>query len=124
MSRSNPHDDSKFLILLASAMAAGEAAALSAIPSPMCVSNGGELVAVSIHGECGGARVVVKDRRTRFARWLLASRCGEYDECVRGVCFYAPNPTQSAVRALAFAEAAARVLREAGVRAASQSLRD
>lgn len=89
---------------------AGELAAAECVPTPMKIS-GGELI---MDGECGGAYVVVPDARTGFARWLKTSGHGKR-HYGSGISFGAKTEGQSADRAMAYAEAFARVLRRNGI---------
>jgi hypothetical protein len=79
-------------------------------PTPMKIS-GGELI---MDGECGGAYVRILDARKGFAHWLRTSGHGDRDHRA-GILFYAETNTQSADRAMAYAEAFAQVLRRNGV---------
>ena len=88
---------------------AGEIAAAECVPTPMKII-GGELI---MDGECGGAYVVVPDARKGFARWLKTS--GHGDRQPGSVYFYARTEGQSVDRAVAYAEAFARVLRRNGI---------
>lgn len=88
---------------------AGELAAEECVPTPMKIS-GGELI---MDGQCGDAYVVVPDARKGFARWLKTSSHG--DRQPGSVYFYARTEGQSVDRAVAYAEAFARVLRRNGI---------
>jgi len=89
---------------------AGKQAEAECVPTPMKIS-GGELI---MDGECGGAYVRIPDARKGFAHWLKTNGHGDRDHRV-GILFYAETNTQSADRAMAYAEAFAQVLRRNGV---------
>ena len=116
--------DSNFSELLDRVFAAGRVAALDAVPSTMCVFESNGVVDVAIHGVCGGSRILVEDRRTKFARWLIRYQKGYADERCRCVCIRYLEPTQSFVRAAAFARAAVSVLVAAGIRSRAEDYFD
>lgn len=91
------------------AEAAGARAAEVCIPKPIVVDG-----RVYMEGNCGGAFVVVQDARRGFARWLKAHGIGR-PGYPRGYEVSAMNCGQSADKAIAYAQAFAKVLRRNGV---------
>lgn len=81
------------------ANAAGIEAANTCVPTPMYLV-GGDVIS---EGECGTARVRVRDARRGFARWLNRSGTGETDG-YGGVIMFSPVPSQSRDRAIAWAK--------------------
>jgi hypothetical protein len=131
--------------LLARAREAGEKAFADAIPVPMVVytpknvmasltggDDGGpdpsEPVYNVSEGVCGTAWVNIKPGGSRFARWLVKEGYGRADSYRGGVnlspglvCGDRVRYSQSLTRQEAAASAMAEVLREAGIKAYSES---
>ncbi len=68
-------------------------------------------------GVCGFAWVNVKPGTSRFARWIRANDKGRSDDYYGGTTVWVRYFDQSYERKLAYAEAFAEVLQEAGIRA-------
>ena len=68
-------------------------------------------------GVCGFAWVNVKPGTSRFARWIRNTNHGRSDDYYGGTTVWVRYFNQSYERKLAYAEAFAEVLKEAGIRA-------
>lgn len=108
------------------AHAAGHAAATGATPDPMVVyeadpltgrrTAGGREWYVS-EGVCGFAWVNIKPGTSAFARWLKTSGIARADAYYGGVSIWVGDYGQSHTRKTRYANAFARVLNDAGIRA-------
>lgn len=114
--------DAEMDALVQRAMDAGVAAGAAVTPEPMTVVGGGETYHVP-EGLCGFAWVVVSPATTRFAK-RLKTRHGWRKHWRSGVSYWVSLFDQSYERKKAYAEAFARVLREAGVQAVAGSRLD
>lgn len=117
-------DDDQFETLLRKALAAGEAAADSVIPSPMTVvdyplfgMDGSGATYTAEDGWCGGAMILVHDSRTKFARWLLRNDRAKKGQSLPCVVIAVPHRGYSLHRAMAYARGSVAALKKAGVRA-------
>lgn len=75
-------------------------------------------------GACGFAWINVKPGNSAFARWLVANRYASKDGYAGGVSFSIADHRQSLAKKEAHAHVMARVLREAGIKAYSNSRMD
>ena len=91
------------------AVEAGQRAMEECVPEPLVVDGD-----VYMEGDCGGARIVVHDARTRFARWLKTRETG-HRHYRSGYAVSAHRIGQSAETAKAYADAFARVLIRNGI---------
>jgi hypothetical protein len=123
--------DLKFFDLWARATEAGIAAGNAASVVPMMVADADPLTGAPIaggqryhvpDGVCGFAWISFKGN-TAFGRWMKASGLARPDYPT-GLRYPVHAFNQSLQRKEAFADAAARVLREAGIDAYSQSRMD
>lgn len=105
------------------AHAAGMVAAMPVIPTPMAVTDG-QTVHVVADGVCGFAWIVVRPATSSFARWAAKNK-GARKEYGGGMCLRSVGEfNQSMARKEAYADAFAKVLREAGIEAYSRSRMD
>lgn len=93
------------------ASGAGEQAAANCIPTPMYIQGYAESVPT---GTVGFARVVIRDARKRFPRWLKKHRIG-YAGYHGGWVVLAETRSQSFEKEKAYADAFAKVLRQNGI---------
>ena len=111
--------------LIARAHAAGVVASLAAQPTPMVVYHAGidgqQLPNTPTYyeseGVCGFGWVEVRPRRGPFVKWARANGVGRDDRYSKCHRIRSPLATQSYTRNVAYAEAYAEVLREAGINA-------
>lgn len=115
------------------AHAAGMAAGEAAMPTPMIVVQRANPLddtspivkeyAPVMEGVCGFAYVTVRPGTSSFARWLRRRGRG-YTAYYGGTAFSVRQFGQSMTRKAAYADAYASVLREAGIKAYSESRMD
>lgn len=122
----------EFEALFEKAAAAGAEAGSKAIPPAMIVSEadvfggpkpGGKSWYVA-EGPCGFAGVRIRPGNSAFAKWMVREGKAHKDSYAGGVYWGISLYGQSYVRKEAFAFAAAKVLREAGIKAYSESRLD
>lgn len=118
---------SEMRALYEKAKAAGMAAGVAAVPVAMAVSGGvpgGEAkLWVEPEGACGFAWVNVKPGGSSFARWLKENDIAS-KSYYGGVDIWIGDFNQSVARKEACANAMARVLSEAGIKAYAMSRLD
>lgn len=122
---------SDFQVLFDKAKAAGLAAGNACVPVPMRVVerenpfNDASPVkkdfGVYADGACGFAWLNVKPGNSAFAKWLVANGIARKDSYAGGVSFSISEYRQSLAKREAHAHAMAKVLREAGIKAYSNS---
>lgn len=112
-------------VLYDKAYQAGNAAANAAIPEPMIVQDAqtGYVYAPIMDGVCGFAWVIVRPGNSRFARYLKEER-GCRKGYRGGISYYVGGYGQSYTRKVAFAEAFAATLRDAGIDAYAEGRLD
>jgi hypothetical protein len=102
--------DDRWLAIHELACAAGRAAGLSVIPTPMSIVGFG----IEMEGSCGIAWVRVPDARRGFARWAIKN--GHANRHYQsGAQIFAGSNSQSYDRERAYASAFAAVLRHNGI---------
>ncbi|MFA5951243.1 MAG: DUF6883 domain-containing protein [Hyphomicrobium sp.] len=109
----------RWVAIFEMASQAGREAARAAIPTPMKVEG----FPVIFEGECGFARVRMKDGRHSFAKWLIAHGHA-YHRYRSGTQIFADVDSQSIERATAYAKAFARILLHNGIPCEVQSRLD
>ena len=105
------------------AHAAGMKAAAACVPNAMVVIGaGGERYAIA-DGACGFAWIVIKPANSAFANWMKKNGKAS-KHYAGGVSWWVGEFNQSMEKKEAYAYAAAAVLREAGIKAYSESRMD
>lgn len=111
--------------LYKSAHAAGMAAGKAAVPTPMTVYSAdlfdrpipGTPTYYVPDGPCGFAWISVRPGNSAFANWLKKNDLGRTDSYAGGVSVWVRDFGQSHARKVAYADAFARVLTDAGITA-------
>jgi hypothetical protein len=98
---------------------AGKRAAEQCVPTPTKIAG----FAVEMEGVCGGARIRIPNGRRAFARWVLRSNLGHRPR-KGGATILAYHASQSADRAVAYADAFATVLKLNGVECTVEAFLD
>ena len=121
-----------FEALYSKAAEAGFAAAKATVPPVMVVRDadlfgnpipGGARYEVP-SGPCGFAWVTLRPANSAFANWLKKNGLGKKDSYAGGLKIWVSEFGQSMVKKEAYASAFAEVLRDAGLRAYSDSRMD
>lgn len=115
--------DSGMKALFAAADAAGKAAAAAVVPRPMIVIGDGRVYEPVMDGVCGFAWVKIRPGNSAAAKFAKANY-GASASYSGGVDIWVSAYNQSMVRKEAYANAFAKVLRDAGINAYGDSRMD